>query len=356
MGDIQIVAIDEELKKLHKAQADKKGTQASLFTLIVYVDEEQRAEYLQGIIQSIIEKYPCRIIFIHLDKTPSSDHLRVHVSSVQNDKSGTLVACDQINIEVGFKKSNRIIFLILPHILPDLPVYLLWGQDATTCNDTLSGLEKLADRLIFDAECTKDLKRFCLAILEKKKKLDTDLIDTNWALCGGWRDIITQAFNLEEHLEQLARSKQIVILYNNSTNKWVQQPEMQSIYIQGWIAARLKWEFKKMTADGANRAFTYSTLYGNVEVILTGRPVEKILPGSVFSFEVFSNQGYHFQLELDQKFSKVILNCSSPNLCELPTVLPLMDIRRGFTFMNEIFYSPSSQYYIEALELLSHIE
>lgn len=355
MDEYRVVAIDEELKKQHKTQAEKKVILANLFTLIIYVHEEKRAAYLRNIIQNVIEKYPCRIIFIQVDTTPDHSFLQTGVNSVQNTKDGALIACDQITIDVGGKYLERVPSLILPHVITDLPVYLLWGQDTTCSSDMLSHLEKLADRLIFDAECTNDLWQFSQAILKKNEALTIDLVDINWVLSGGWRDVITQAFDSREHLDQLKKSEKIFITYNSQHSDWMRQPEMQSIYIQAWIASRLKWQYQSMVVETDKRTITYVTGTGVVDVTLMPESTANQLPGSILSFEVYSTEGYHFLLEQSPVPSKVTVNCSSQQLCELPYTLQLLNIKRGSTFMNEIFYSAPSQHYLEALELLTRI-
>lgn len=356
MGTLNIPNIENELKKIHAIQIEKKEVRANLFTLIIYVHEEERAKYLKEIVQNIIEKYPCRIIFIQADRSSSQDDLEVEVSSAHSNKLGSLVACDQINIKVSGSYINRVPYLILPHIVTDLPVYLLWGQDATYDLEILPHLVKLADRLIFDAECTKNLKMFSEAILTKKKFLGLELTDINWALCSAWRDLLFQTFYDHEHLVQLMKSKKIEITYNDQKSNWIHQPEMQSIYLQAWVASRLKWQLKGMTLNGAERQFNYEAAGNEVSVILIPKTTPSAPPGGVTSFTAESVEGYSFALQRDAEQSRVSVHCSSPETCELPYTLQLPNLRRGSNFMNEVFYSPPSPHYFEVLELLSKIE
>jgi glucose-6-phosphate dehydrogenase assembly protein OpcA len=356
MGDVQIVDIYNELKKLHAKQVAKKEVVASLFTLITYVHDEERAKYLRENVQNIIEKYPCRTIFIKADNHAKSGFLKVDVSTVQNNKGGTLVACDQINIEVaGDDYLKRVPFLILPHLLTDLPVYLLWGQDVTCSHEILIKLEKLANRLIFDAECTKNLKCFSNVILEKKKNLEIDFVDISWALCSGWRDVITQTFYLPEHLQQLQKAKKITFVFNNKESEWVHQPEMQSIYLQAWIASCLKWQLKGMAVKEGERTFLYTHSFGECEIKIAPSVADKVSAGGVVSFEMLSYENHHMLLERDAEQSKVYVKYMSPQVCELPYSIPLMSIKRGVSFMNEIFYSLPSSHYIDVLEMLTKL-
>lgn len=357
MDDVQLVNITQALSKLHETQKQKKATtQASLFTLIIYVHEEQRRKYLREIVQNVIEKYPCRIIFITADRDPESSHFHVEVSAAENNKGGVLICCDQINIEVGHKYIKRVPFLILPHIITDLPVYLLWGQDAVCENEVLPTLEKLADRLIFDAECTSNLKNFSQKILEKSKSLDLELLDINWGLTSSWREILSQVFYLPEHLQQLVKSKSINIIYNCLRSDWIQQPEVQSIYIEAWMATRLGWQLDSMIRQNGERLFTYTGKESDIQIKLVPKLYEDLPPGGIVSFSLHSVEGYHFLLERHPTQPKVTINCSSEVMCELPYSLPQKDTRRGFTFMTEVFYSIPSHHYIEVLEHINKID
>lgn len=358
MDEIQIANIAKELQKLHDVQKEKKEIRASLFTLIIYVHEDRRAHYINDIVQNIIEKYPCRIIFITADRNPDSSFFRVTVSSAVNSKGGALIACDQINIEAGQKQIHRVPFLILPHLLTDLPIYLIWGQDPAIEISILPALESLANRFIFDAECNKNLKKFTEVILERSQRLSIDLVDINWALGSNWRDMIIHAFILPEHLQELKESTKIHIIYNNDPSDWVHQPEMQAIYLQGWLATRFCWSFEGLKSDSSGREFAYSNSYTKKPVVIKISPQssEHIPSGSLMSFETHSSKGYHFLLKRDELHLKATFNCTSESKCELPITLPLMDSKRGFTFMNEIFYSVQSPHYIEMLKLLNKME
>src|SRR5207302_631151 len=96
--DIQIEDIEKELVRLCALEKANNPCQAILFNLNVYVHDKSRIAYLHGLTQSIVERFPCRIIFISEDSDPKANFLSVNVSHelIGNGKSG--IACEQIGI------------------------------------------------------------------------------------------------------------------------------------------------------------------------------------------------------------------------------------------------------------------
>lgn len=166
------------------------------------------------------------------------------------------------------------------------------------------------------------------------------------------------AFVLPEHLEELRKATTLSIVYNNEISPWIHQPEIQAIYLQAWLATRLKWTFKSLESSPSERLFIYSTPSTGKEVLvkLIPQPNDNLSSGSIISLSAESQNGYHFLIKRDDRHLKVSVNCSSQTKCELPITLPLTDSKRGFTFMNEIFYTTQSEHYIDVLKLLNLME
>src|ERR1700722_226872 len=105
-----------------KTRDDKPLIYASLFNLIIYTIDEAKKDYLNEIAQTILKKYPCRMTFIHGCSDTDKDYIHTTVTTAVVSDNENTIACDQITIEVSQKQFHRIPFLILPHIVPDLPL------------------------------------------------------------------------------------------------------------------------------------------------------------------------------------------------------------------------------------------
>lgn len=227
--EIQIADIAKELSRQWEMQEAAHQVRASLFNLIFYSDEEN--SYLKSFVETIVEKFPCRIILIQSNKEPSQNYVRVSVSSHVKGN----IACDQINIEVSQSQLKRVPFIIYPHLLSDLPIYFLWGKDPCEENLIFSELQKIAKKMIFHSQ---DLIAFSHNF---SKKRNYEISDVNWVSTRGWRAALASTFDNPEKLTHLRDAHLIHISYNKGNG----HSENQAIYLQAWIAGLLEWDFKK---------------------------------------------------------------------------------------------------------------
>ena len=117
------------------------------------------------------------------------------------------VACDYIHIETSGSSHERIPFVVLPHILSDLPVYLVWAGDPSKDDPLCYQLEQFANRLIFDSESTDNLPRFAKSVLDQYEKSHCDVADLNWARIESWREMLSMAFYSDDKLKQIENAK-----------------------------------------------------------------------------------------------------------------------------------------------------
>lgn len=202
---IQIADLNDELTRLWDKEQGQKKIRASLFSLILYVQKTEKTAFFQRLMRSVVSKFPCRVILIINDTHSKENSLRTSVSSETISEQDLKIFCEIIQIEVAGKLIERVPFLILPHILPDLPVYLLWTQDPSLENAVLPHLEPLANRIIFDSESTKDLQNYSRAVLSLLQRFHCAIGDLNWSALSGWRNIFAQVFNNQESF--LSRAK-----------------------------------------------------------------------------------------------------------------------------------------------------
>ena len=122
--------------------------------------------------------------------------------------------CDVINFEVAGSYRERIPYVVLPHLLAQRPVYLLWGDDPLKKDPISIKLENRATRTIFDSESSENLVDFADMILSHQSKTSGDIADLNWARFSPWRNLFANAFNHEDKLHCIQDAKDIHILYN----------------------------------------------------------------------------------------------------------------------------------------------
>lgn len=358
--DIQIPNIEKELNRLGDSSKKDKPTKACLFNLIIYAHEPRRVKYLQELVDTILDKFPCRIIFIQGNKESTSSYFRVSVSNVvsgiNKSSASTNVKCDQIVIDASHDQLYRVPFLVTPNLVPDLPVYLLWGQNPFEERDIFPYIQRYAKRVIFDSECADNLGLFCKEMQANLDTLKMDVMDINWALVSNWRDIIAEIFDTPEKLAHLNACKSLVIEYNGSTTETTQHPEVRALYLQGWLASTLKWKYQHIEKFETNAIISYFGAVHPVVIGLSPQDAPNLPPGAITSIEIITSTGHTYNISRKDNMQQVAVHTSSKDTCEIPFILALPNVHKGLSFMREIFFNGLGDHYRETLKTISKID
>lgn len=340
--DIKVSHIQRELAKMQD--------HACLFNLVIYSQSEQRTAYLKEVIHSIVQKFPCRLLFIQGD--PDATEHFFHASVTRGPHS-----CAQIDIKASCNELARVPYVVIPHLVTDLPLYLLWGEDPTEEKIILPHLKPFAQRLIFDAESSATrLKSFCEKILEQRSTFKVDIMDLNWAWISNWRDVLSQIFDTQDKIHHLETAHTLLIEYSQGEERAGKNSlPTQAIYLQGWLAAQLKWTFVSMDKQADTLLIKYHDSQGEHTVALCPKDVDDVPPGSLLSLEVTAANYPHYYI-VRKNEGVVTVHVSTLSTCELPFTLALSNPRRGLSFLREIFYQHTSEHYQKMLQTVASIQ
>lgn len=339
-AEIQIADIAQELERQWEAQEAAHQIRASLFNLILYCPESHR---LKDYVKVIIDKFPCRIILVQQNADPSQNYLRVSVSNVVTSKGGESIACDQINIDVTESQLKRVPYIILPHLLADLPIYLLWGQDPATNNDLLSHLQQFATKLIFDSSYAENLGSFSRALLAIMERGKTEISDMEWVATRGWRAILASTFDTQEKIVQLHAAKAVRLFYHSS--------KIQSMYLQAWLAGQMEWRLM----EAAPLALKYHNEAHELVVDLIPREDLEAAPGSILGVEIETYSDMLYAFECKERLPQVVVHISSLQECAMPFMLPLPDRRKSPTFLRDLLYRSAGAHFQKTLTKLADL-
>lgn len=355
-SEIQLTDINKELTRLWNEEQGEKKIRASLFNLILYVQKTDRVPFYQDLVKSVISKFPCRVIMIIGDESAKEKYLRTTVNSETLGEGEQQIYCEIIQIDVAGELVERVPFIILPQILPDLPVYLLWTQDPSSENAILPHLEPIANRIIFDSESTQDLQQYCLSVLSLIHKFHCQVGDLNWSALSGWRKIISEIFNQRENFLHLAQSKIIRIHYNKSRSQYSKHTEIEAAYLQAWLAARLGWKFQSIEQNEGNIRITYRRPVHDLVVLLTPQEEANAPPGIILAVEIESTKNKSFYtFKRHPETRQVFIQYSDKDRCDLPYFSTLSGVAAGQEIIEEIFYPSGGEHYRDMLSVLSEI-
>lgn len=354
--NIALADVEQELKRLWTSYDSTAKIRACLFTLIVYAEDPDRIDYLSHLIRLVHEKFPCRVIFVHANPKDQKNTLESSVSAEITKKGSTYLACDKITITAGGKTVERIPFLILPHLVPDLPIYLLWGQDPTTETNVLPQLEKFCTRLIFDSDCSANIAQFTQKILSRLSANCKTTIDLTWAKLRAWRDVISVAFDTPEKVFQLGQAREIHIYYHKEKEHTCSHAHFPALYFQAWLASCMKWKPLRQWSDNGRSYMNYTN--GIQQCLITLVPeYDRNLPfGALTKVTISSHQ--EMTASIERLGSGRMVRLSSANLeqCQIPTILPLSGLDRNAMLLNEIFYKTSNNHYRKMLQVLAQLQ
>ena len=345
--------IQSSLDDLWNAKENKNKMRASLFNLIFFVQKSSREEYIRKVAYNLVEKFPARIFFISLDSN-SSEALTTSVAVISTTHGEFDITCDLIEISASEKEKPKIPFILLPHLIPDLPVFLVWTEDPTFNQSLCDELKHLATRIIFDSESTEDLSYFAESVLKIQKESSLEVADLNWARLESWRLLISSAFYNSEKLEKLKKASSMTITYNSQETPFFCHTKIQAIYLQAWIASRLNWKVSSFQ-DPFFLSFAYLFNDKAIEVHLKDSKNAKLPPGMILSIEIKTSEGGVFTFSTDENLpGQVAFEYATPTECSLKTVLQIVKGESGQSLVKEICHKGTSHHYIEALEMITH--
>jgi glucose-6-phosphate dehydrogenase assembly protein OpcA len=352
---IQLVDIGSELKKLWDQEQGKDKIRACLFNLIVYVTKDEKEENYQKMVHSVIAKFPCRVILI-LAVDSHEELLNISVRSETLEAGENKIFCEIIQVEASNSQLNRVPFIILPHILSDLPVYLLWTQDPIKANSILPHLESLANRIIFDSKSTSDIQKFSQSVLSIMDRFHCEVGDLKWNAFKGWRNLIRSAFNHPESLICLVQSKIVRVYYNESSAQSDRNYEIEAVYFQAWLAAQLNWKFQFIEKNEGNIRIAYKRLAYDIIISLIPTEIGELPPGTLVSIEIESLRNKaHWNFKRQPETRQVFIQYSDQNCCDLPHVNFLGGPTQGKEIIQEIFYQQAGTHYRNMLQILAQI-
>jgi hypothetical protein len=349
--------IQKELSRIWDSVEGSNKMRASLFNLIFYTQKTSRDVYLHRVAQKVLEKFPCRIIFISVDPNVSDNYLKANVSLMYAGKDSSSIACDLIELEVAGDQHRRIPFVILPHILPDLPIYLVWEKDPCEENPILSQMTAYAARLIFDSESANDLPQFAGKLLQFYRESRVDVADLNWARMENWRDLFTTHFYSLENLAKLQKVNKISIFYNSHESASFCHTRIQATYLQAWLKCQLEWEFKQMRREGNLLIFVYGKKDGEVVITLTPEDHPHLAPGTITGVDLATTHDHEFSFSRHKEVpNHIVIKVGSPQKCEVPTHYIFAKGESGQSLVKEICHRGTSEHYLKILNHISQME
>ncbi|MBS0622832.1 MAG: glucose-6-phosphate dehydrogenase assembly protein OpcA [Verrucomicrobia bacterium] len=345
--EVDVSKIESQLATIWESLASPDKIKAALFNLIVHLPDRQHVDYVHRITQGILKKHPSRVIFLIEDPQATEDLLRTQVTLAEISSDPIPVTCDQIQLEFSPSQRKKIPFIILPHFLPDLPVYLLWLGDATGAKNLYEDLEHWISKVIFDPDTIAALPQYTQNLKDLRKRYQGFISDLNWTLIEGWRRAIAALFDSPEQLEQLGHLKSVKMICSTKSTEFNRDPSLPALYLLCWLAAMMEWEILSFQREQEGAFMSFKE--GSATIEVAQKP--SLSFGTILEVEILSDQGYGYHLAMgeDSKFATV--HRFDPQKCDLPYTCFTGRTGRSRALMREMFKEGSSSHFLRTTEL-----
>ena len=345
--------IESELLRIWDSLDKTRQMRASLFNLIVFNRLSSRTDYIRNIVQKIIDTFPCRVLFVTHDPDPSKHYLKTAVS-VMASTGPSATVCDDIDIGVAGSEWERVPYIILPHLLPDLPVYLLWAEDPSQSHPLFQPLALLSTRIIFDSESADHLIGFSQTLLSLKEQKGRDIADLNWARLDGWRNLLASTFDSKERIADLKDIQELTISYNARETEFFCHLKIQAMYLLALISSRLGWNFQSTEKKENRFCFKFDSA---IKATIESSFFQDLPPGCILSMKIVTKGQSHYHFIRNPKQSnQVTVQITTHDRCSLPFQFILGKTAMGQSLVREIFLKGTSSFFLETLHQLQILD
>lgn len=347
------IDISSELHRIWASLEETKKVRACLFTLIIWAGA--REEYFREVAGHLLETFPCRIMFLSEDKD-NPDQLLVSVEATSSGQGESSVACDRINVRIGERVRDRVPSLLLPHLVPNLPIYLVWGEDPTLHSSFFESMRSWAQKLIFDSEISSGLQCFAQKLIALRSLEGQDIADLNWVRTEPWRNLLSRTFQDPAHLKKLTEAQTIRIRYNACTGTFCHFTTAQAIYLQAWLASELHWSSGSYDTIENHQRIACRTLQREVIFLILPEERTGIPEGQVSGIEIECLDDTIFRFEREDAPGFVAnVHVERGDRCEMPTRMVRSVFERGHSLATEMLEPGTSSHFMEMLYWLARV-
>jgi glucose-6-phosphate dehydrogenase assembly protein OpcA len=249
--DRRLVPAADDLAPVPGGAGTAQPTRICTLTLLAVVRNGRPAE-TAALAERLGERHPSRSIVLDLrsagPEAQQDGRLDVEIALCCHTPvpgGRQAVCCEQIAVTASGRAVGRVPALVLPLLVPDLPVYVLWPDDPPSAPDpaadVLRRLAEVADVLIVDSAAMRHPVAGLAAAAVFAGPPAGGLRDLTWGRLTPWRDLIVQCFDPAPMRQALERLERIGIRTEGDPAADRRDP-IAGLLLGAWLAGRLGWE------------------------------------------------------------------------------------------------------------------
>lgn len=233
---------DVERHFVEQLHATDEMTRAATLNLICRARDREDAAVMADLLAELAQRHPGRIFLLVPPAAGAGGAdgewvARILVS--RREETSRTLCHEIIQLESRDAAFAGVATALTPLLKGDLPVFLWWRGENPIHNADFDRVAELADRILIDSqELALQPEQFLgLARLQHRRHGD-GITDLTWTRLTPWRQLLIQAFDTREGIEQLQHLSSVTF------SSCCSQPALNSgaILLAGWLAACLGWQ------------------------------------------------------------------------------------------------------------------
>ncbi len=350
--------IGQELDKLEELHKQNNQLRASLFNLVIFVNSLEKLPYFETLTHQITEKFPCRVLLIEENKEAPPLFLEALIAAktIKNGE-GPQVVCDYIHLKTAPGNPEQVLHLILEHLIPDLPLTLLWGQDPTCKHPLFDHLKQIAQRLIFHSECSNNIHDLAQNLLSSIVNCPWEVADLNWVYLEDWKKVIRTLFNSKENLDDLKNIETVNLNFCKTPSQYFCHNHFQVHYLHSWLASNLGWQFASLKENEQEQIITYKINDRLIQIhILQTMCDLRAPPGTILSVDLTLKNKKNFKFANQLEKDAINIEIWDEEKQKITYNGSIVKTKGEIYLSKEICYNETSAHYVEMLKTLSTIK
>ena len=248
--EVDVVSIERELTGLWKRASDDDTHEASpvvracSMNLIVFTEDESRADDISSMVGDVTLEHPSRIFLITADRRSASPYLDTWISARCSIPvpGGKQVCCEQINLTANGTEAKKIPSIVTSLLVPDVPTVLLWKTGVDAKDHVFSSLIEVSDRVLIDSSEDQNPEAALLVWgrMMKGPRNRAAFCDLAWTHLTRWRSVLARTFQPPEMLGALPAISSVTVDFS-TTRAPSHSGLSQSFLLIGWLTHALRW-------------------------------------------------------------------------------------------------------------------
>jgi glucose-6-phosphate dehydrogenase assembly protein OpcA len=275
---------------------------ACVLNLIVYAASgEERAE-ADELLETVVERHPCRAIVIAAEREASETRLDAYASTrCQISSRGSKRICgEQITVEAAGAAVENVSTAVAPLLVPDVPVFLWWKDIPHEEDKLFDRLSAMADRVVIDSAAFDHPHEDLLRLAQLLSAGGLRLSDLNWGRLTSWRSLVASFWDVSDYRDSLAHVERVRIEYD-PPDRAHESVAPKALLALGWLASCLGWSASEggHTLEGSGARFVLLDKEGReVEAVLSATDDVAGRDGWITSLTISTHAGDEFYVVL----------------------------------------------------------